>query len=182
MSLARSFCAVVLLACALPAQALLKVGAEAPAIDLPAAQAGNTTTFSLAKARAQGPVVVYFFPAAYTSGCSLETKLFADAMDDFKAAHATVVGVSGDDIEKLQRFSVSHCRSRFPVASDIGLKVAKSYDATGALSIVGYASRVSYVISPEGKVLMAHADMGPRSHIEESLAAVKAWQAAHPAP
>lgn len=163
---------------AMPAHALLKAGATAPHFVLPAAQGGEAVTFDLANARTSGPVVLYFYPAAFTPGCSIEAKLFADAIDDFKAAGASVVGVSGDGIEKLKEFSVSHCRSRFPVAADAGLKVAKSYEATGALSIAGYASRVSYVISPEGKILFAHTDSGPRSHVSETLAAVQRWQAA----
>lgn len=177
MSRLRSLCASALLVLALPAHALLKVGADAPAFSLPAAQGGQTLNFDLAQARASGPVVLYFYPAAYTPGCSIEAKLFADAIDDFKAAGASVVGVSGDDIEKLKKFSVSHCRSRFPVAADAGLKVAKAYEATGAFSFVGYASRVSYVISPDGKVLLAHTDSGPQSHVSETLAAVKAFKA-----
>lgn len=163
----------------LPAHALLKVGAPAPAFTLPAAQGGQTLTFDLAAARAKGPVVLYFYPAAYTSGCSVEAKLFADAMDDFKAAGASVVGVSGDDIDKLKKFSVTHCRSRFPVAADSGLKVAKAYDATGAFSFIGFASRVSYVISPDGHILFAHTDSGPSSHVSESLAAVRQYQQEH---
>lgn len=172
----RMLSAAALFAVVLPAQAMLKVGAVAPDFTLPAAQGGQAMTFDLAQARSTGPVVLYFYPAAYTSGCSLEAKLFADAMDDFKAAGATVVGVSGDDIEKLKKFSVTHCRSRFPVAADAGLKVAKAYDATGALSIIGYASRISYVIAPDGHVLFAHSDMGPQSHVTETLAAVRQWQ------
>lgn len=166
-----------LLLVAMPAQAMLKVGAAAPDFVLPAAQGGQSLTFDSARARAQGPLVLYFYPAAYTSGCSVEAKLFADAIDDFKAAGATVVGVSGDDIDKLKRFSVSHCRGRFPVAADAGLKTARAYDATGAFSVLGYASRVSYVISPEGRILLAHTDSGPASHIRETLAAVKRFQA-----
>lgn len=178
----RSFCATALLVLAVPAHALLKTGASAPDFVLPAAQGGKTLSFDLAQARAAGPVVLYFYPAAFTPGCSIEAKLFADAINDFKAAGASVVGVSGDGIEKLKQFSVSHCRSRFPVAADAGLKVAKTYQAAGALSLVGYASRVSYVISPTGKVLLAHSDSGPHSHVSETLAAVKAFKAASAKP
>lgn len=161
-----------------PAQAMLEVGAKAPDFVLPAAQAGNEITFDSAAARRKGPVVLYFYPAAYTSGCSIEAKLFADNMTEFEAAGATVVGVSGDDIEKLKRFSVSHCRGRFPVAADANLKVAKSYDATGAMSAFGYASRVSYVISSDGKVVFAHSDTDPRTHISDTLAAVRQLKSA----
>lgn len=174
----RVLCFSLLAVLALPAHALLKVGATAPDFVLPAAQGGKELTFDTAKARAKGPLVLYFYPAAYTSGCSIEAKLFADAMDDFEAAGATVAGVSGDDIDKLKKFSVSHCRGRFPVAADAGLKVAKSYEATGAFSFIGYASRVSYVIAPDGKVIFAHTDSGPSSHVSETLAAVRNYQQA----
>ncbi len=178
MRIATRFLLPLLLAVAMPAHAMLKVGAAAPDFVLPAAQGGKELTFDSARARAHGPLVLYFYPAAYTSGCSVEAKLFADAMDDFEAAGATVVGVSGDKIDKLKRFSVSHCRGRFPVAADASLKTAKAYEATGAFSFIGFASRVSYVISPEGKVLFAHTDSGPASHVSETLAVVKRLQAA----
>lgn len=170
------FLPLLMAALALPAHAMLKVGAAAPDFVLPAAQGGNELVFDSARARSTGPVVLYFYPAAYTSGCSVEAKLFADAIDDFKAAGASVVGVSGDKIDKLKRFSVSHCRGRFPVAADADLKVAKAYEATGAFSFIGFASRVSYVISPEGKVLFAHTDSGPSSHVSETLAVVRRLQ------
>jgi len=176
---ARVLFPLVLLTAVMPAHALLKPGAPAPGFTLPAAQAGQALTFDLAAARAAGPVVLYFYPAAYTPGCSVEAKLFADAMDDFRAAGASVVGVSGDDIGKLKKFSVSHCQGRFPVAADAGLKVAKAYDATGAFSALGFSSRVSYVISPDGHILFAHTDSGPNSHVSETLAAVRKYRQEH---
>lgn len=179
MSILLRGLALLLTLVALPAHALLKVGAPAPDFALPAAQGGKALNFDSAAARARGPLVLYFYPAAYTSGCSVEAKLFADAMDDFEAAGATVVGVSGDKIDKLKRFSVSHCRGRFPVAADADLKTARAYEATGAFSFIGFASRVSYVISPEGRILFAHTDSGPASHVSETLAVVRRYQAEH---
>lgn len=163
---------------ALPAHALLSVGATAPAFTLEAAKAGKTLTVDSASLLRKGPLVVYFYPAAYTSGCSIEAKMFADRMNDFEKAGATVIGISGDDVEKLQRFSVSHCMSRFAVASDPSLQVAARYEAKGAFGMFGYASRVSYVIAPSGKVLLAHADTGPATHVEQTLAAVQQYQTA----
>ncbi|WP_022955672.1 peroxiredoxin [Perlucidibaca piscinae] len=161
------------LAVSLPAHALLAVGAKAPDFVLPAAQAGNQISVDSKALRSKGPVVVYFYPAAFTPGCSVEAKLFAEAMPQFAKAGASVIGVSGDDITKLKKFSVSHCQGKFPVASDAGLKVAKQYEAAGAFGFAGFASRVSYVIGQDGKVVYAHTDSGPQGHVSESLKAVR---------
>ena len=123
-----------LAAYALVAFATLKPGDHAPAFVAQASLGGNTYDYSLADALKKGPVVLYFYPAAFTKGCTIEAHEFAEAVDQYKAEGATVIGVSHDDIDTLKRFSVSECRSKFPVAADADSKIIKSYDA--ALPIV----------------------------------------------
>ncbi|MGB8519107.1 MAG: peroxiredoxin, partial [Candidatus Tumulicola sp.] len=139
-------------ALALPAIASLSVGAKAPAFTLQATAGGKVFTFVLADALKKGPVVLYFYPAAFTSGCTIEAHEFADAIDQYKALNATVIGVSHDQLDTLQRFSVSECRSKFPVAADTDQTVEKSYDAVLAAH-PQYANRTSYVIAPDGTVV-----------------------------
>jgi peroxiredoxin len=169
--------ASVLLA-ATPAMAALKVGAEAPDFTDPASMGGNVFSFSLAGALKKGPVVLYFYPQAFTSGCTEEAHEFAEAMPQFKALGATVIGVSQDGIKKLQEFSVSECRSKFPVASDADGHVSKAYDAV-LIGMLGYSDRTSYVIAPDGRVLAAYHAMDPSGHVSTTMAAVKAWKATH---
>jgi peroxiredoxin len=163
-------------AIALPALASsgLAKGAKAPDFTLQAALDGKESTFSLADALKHGPVVVYFYPAAFTSGCSAEAHAFAEAMPDYRKAGATVIGVSGDDMAKLKRFSTAVCQSKFPVASDPGLKTAKQYNAT-IMNI--YANRISFVIAQDGTIAYEYASEDPAKHVENTLAAVRALQA-----
>ncbi|UUX93966.1 peroxiredoxin [Aquabacterium sp. J223] len=163
------------------AQAALPVGADAPNFSAEAAVGGQAFRFSLADALKQGPVVLYFFPKAFTSGCTVEAHQFAEATDRFKALGASVIGMSNDGIETLKKFSVEACRNRFPVAADAGAKVMKQYDA--ALRMVpGMADRVSYVISPQGRILHSHVSMNPDGHVDATLKAVEAWRAQQPSP
>src|SRR5271169_6645822 len=130
-----------------PLYAALKVGAQAPAFTTAATLAGKPFTFSLADALQSGPVVLYFYPAAFTRGCTVEAHDFAEHIDDFHRLGATVIGVSSDDIEKLNRFSVSECRSKFAVAADEDQTIAREYGTT----LIGkYDNRTSYVISRDG--------------------------------
>ncbi|MCA8254998.1 peroxiredoxin [Burkholderia sp. AU31624] len=163
---------------ALMARAELKPGAAAPDFTTQASLGGKTYTYSLADALKQGPVVLYFYPAAFTKGCTIEAHAFADAVDRYKAYGATVIGVSADKIDTLTKFSVSECRSKFPVAADPDAKIIREYDAK--LPAIDKANRVSYVISPEGKVLYEYTSLSPDKHVENTLAAVKAWADAHP--
>ena len=114
---------------AAPAYATLTVGAKAPDFKARASIGGKQFDFALADALKKGPVVLYFFPAAYSEGCSVEAHYFAEAVAEFQALGATVVGVSGDDIDTLSKFSVQACQSKFAVASDDKQSVMKSYDA-----------------------------------------------------
>lgn len=164
-----------------PAQAALKQGAAAPPFTAPAFLGGKPLQFDLAAALRKGPVVLYFFPAAHTSGCNLEAHLFAEAIDQFHAEGATVIGVTSGNIDQLAAFSTEtdHCSGKFPVASDPNAVIAKSYDATLA-EWPGHSDRTSYVIAPDGKVILAYSNLNPSDHVSQTLAAVKAWRAAHP--
>ena len=158
------------------AHAALKAGDSAPDFKTQATLAGNPFTFSLADALKKGPVVLYFYPAAFTAGCTIEARNFAEATDSFRALGASVVGVSGDDIETLHKFSVSECRSKFAVASDRDKRIMKSYDAVMPAN-PEYADRVSYVIAPDGRVVFAYKSQSPDKHVEYTLDALRKWSA-----
>jgi peroxiredoxin len=162
-----------------PVQAALKPGAPAPDFTTQATLAGKPFTFSLADALKSGPVVLYFYPAAFTKGCTVEAHEFAEATEKFKALGAIVIGVSHDDIDTLNKFSVSECRNKFAVASDADLKIAKSYDAR--LFVTSYSNRTSYVIAPSGTIIYAYSALDPDKHVENTLAAVSQWKAQHAA-
>lgn len=157
-----------------PALAALQNGAPAPDFKLQASMGGKVFDFSLADALKKGPVVLYFYPAAFTTGCTIEAHDFAAAMDQYRALHATVIGVSHDGIAKLQKFSVSECRSKFPVAADTDQAVAKSYDAVLTSK---YDNRTSYVISPDGKIVYSYTNMEPDQHVANTLKAIKDLEA-----
>jgi peroxiredoxin Q/BCP len=174
----RPIALLVLLSFAGVATAALKVGDKAPDFTTQATLAGKPFQFSLATALKQGPVVLYFYPAAFTPGCTVEAHDFAEATADFKALGATVIGVSHDDIDKLNKFSVSECRNKFAVAADPDQHIMKSYDAILAKK-PEYADRTSYVISPDGKIIYSYTDLNPDQHVANTLAAVKQWKASH---
>ncbi len=156
------------------ARAALSPGARAPDFRARATLGGKEFDASLAAMLRKGPVVVYFYPAAFTAGCTVEAHDFADAMPQFDRLGAQVLGVSEDGIAKLDRFSVSACQSRFPVAADADGSIARAYDAT--LPVVrGYASRTSYAIAPDGTILAAYSAMDPDGHVSRMLDAVKLW-------
>jgi peroxiredoxin len=163
----------------LPAQAALKVGAAAPEFSAQASQAGKTFSFKLSDALSKGPVVLYFFPAAFTPGCTIEAHEFADAAAQYRKLGATLIGVTAGNIDRLAEFSVSECRSKFPVAADPDLAIAKSYDATLAV-FPGHSDRTSYVIAPGGKVIFVYSNLKPDEHVTRTLAALEAWRTAHP--
>lgn len=160
------------------AVAALSVGAMAPDFTAQASLGGKEYTFSLADALKKGPVVLYFYPAAFTKGCTIEAHDFADATDKFAALGATVIGVSHDNIATLDKFSVSDCRSKFPVAADPDETVIKEYDAVLAKA-PAYADRTSYVIAPDHTILMTYTDLNPDKHVELTLAAVQKWHDSH---
>ncbi len=171
-------CHVIALSCAFSfnAHAQLKVGATAPAFTIDAAMGGNAFTFSLNDALKAGPVVLYFYPAAFTKGCTIEAHQFAEATDEYKKHGATVLGVSADDLDKLKEFSVSACKSKFAVGADPDASVIKAYDAQMAFK-PDMANRVSYVITPDRKVYYEYSSMSPDDHVTNTMAAVKDWAA-----
>jgi len=160
------------------ALAALPNGAKAPDFTTQASLAGKPFTFSLADALKKGPVVLYFYPAAFTPGCTVEAHNFAEATDKFKAMGATVIGVSYDNVETLNKFSVSECRNKFAVASDADQKIMKAYDAVLAPK-PELADRTSYVIAPTGEVLYSYTNLNPDKHVENTLAAVQKWADEH---
>ncbi len=164
---------------AAPAHAALAVGAKAPDFDVKAAQAGKEFDFSLADALKKGPVVLYFFPAAFTPGCTIEAHEFAEATDGFKALGATVIGVTAGNASRVTEFSSVECRNKFAVAADPDQKVIKAYDAV-LKQKPEYSDRTSYVIAPDHTVLMTYTDLNPDKHVDMAMEAVKKWKAAHP--
>jgi len=160
------------------AGATLKPGDDAPNFTAQASLGGKTYTYRLADALKKGPVVLYFYPAAFTKGCTIEAHDFAEAVDEYKKYGATVIGVSHDNIETLTKFSVSECRSKFPVAADEDDRIINAYDA-GMPMKLPMANRVSYVISPDGKILYEYTSLSPDQHVENTLKAVKDWAEAH---
>src|ERR1700737_3897902 len=163
---------------AVPALAALPDGTKAPDFSTDASLAGKAFKCSLADALKKGPVVLYFYPAAFTPGCTVEAHEFAEATDKFKALGATVIGVSHDPIEKVNKFSVSECRNKFAVASDADGSVMKNYDAVLPVK-PEYANRTSYVIAPTGVIIYSYTDMNPDKHVGNTMAAVKKWQDGH---
>jgi peroxiredoxin len=168
-----------------PALADLQPGAKAPDFSAQAYLAGKPFTYRLSDALKKGPVVVYFFPAAHTAGCNLEAHLFSEAIDQFKAQKASVIGVTAGKVSELADFSkeTEHCGGKFPVAADPGAKIAKRYDAP--LKIVvplpgDLSARTSYVIAPDGKVVFAYSNLAATDHVSQTLGAVKAWRAKNP--
>jgi len=174
-----------------PAFAALQSGASAPDFTATGMKGGQKFTFKLSDALKKGPVVVFFFPAAYTPGCTAETKAFSDMADEYTAAGATLVGVTGgakladgtmasakESLARLEEFSKEHCRDKFPIAA-VDAATVKAYDVSFNEQRPDWTNRTSYVIAPDGKILLAHTDMQAPSHITKTLEAVKAWKAAH---
>jgi peroxiredoxin Q/BCP len=172
---------------ALPAMAALKEGDTAPDFKTQASLAGKSFTFSLKDALKKGPVVVYFYPSAYTGGCNIEAHTFATNIDKFTAAGATVIGVSLDSITRLNDFSAdpSYCAGKLPVASDSDGAIAKSYDLkiydakegmkdTRGVEIGhGFAERTTFVVTPDGKIAATIGGMKPDENVDHALQVVQ---------
>lgn len=185
------FLATMLACAALPVVAALPTGSQAPVFTAEASLAGHAHTFSLAKALAKGPVVVYFYPAAYTGGCDLEAHTFATHKDEFTAAGATIIGVSADSIERLNRFSADpkYCAGKFAVASDPEGKIAATYglemrppqagvtDVNGDQVTHGFLPRTTFVIDANGKIVATFSSrtdhISPDQHVTRALAIVR---------
>lgn len=166
--------ALLVLAMAGPAAAALKPGSKAPDFSTAATLGGKQFTFRLADALKRGPVALYFYPAAFTTGCTIEAHNFAEAVPQFQELGASVIGVSRDDIKTLDKFSVSECRSAFPVAADVTGSITASYDARLS-SLLPISDRTSYVIAPNGVIVYSYRALDPDHHVSNTLEAVKAW-------
>ena len=157
------------------------MGATAPEFATRGAKAGKEVDFDLGKALKRGPVVLYFYPKAFTQGCTLEAHAFAEATPEFEKLGATVIGMSADDLPTLRKFSTEACRDKFAVAVATP-KIIKDYDVVLARKGApqGMADRVSYVIDRNGKIAFIHADMDYRDHVRMTLAAVQVLAKAKP--
>ncbi|WP_374280459.1 peroxiredoxin [Novosphingobium sp.] len=161
------------------ATAELPVGAKAPGFATQGALAGKAFGFNLTAALRKGPVVLYFYPKSFTQGCTLEAHAFAEAMDDFQKAGATVIGLSADDLETQKKFSTEHCRDKFPVAIATPA-IIQAYQVQlkkpdGAL--LPMTSRTSYVIGRDGRIKLTYTNMDYKDHVKQSLTAVRALKA-----
>lgn len=174
-------------AVAIPASAALKEGDTAPAFQVQASQNGKAFSYSLKEALKKGPVVVYFYPSAFTGGCNIQAHTFAVNHDKFSAAGATVVGVSLDSIARLNEFSAdpNYCAGKFPVAADANGNIAKSFDLsireipagrkdTRGVEIDHAATeRTTFVITPDGKIVATVGGLTPEANVEKALATVQ---------
>ncbi len=174
-------------ALASPAFAALKPGDKAPDFTANGYLAGKPFTFKLAKALKKGPVVLYFFPAAYTGGCNIETHMFSEASADFAKQKATLIGITAGNAERLQAYSsdTQFCAGKFPLVADPGAKIAAQYQSSldltrlppGAKAPKDISGRTSYVLAPSGEVLHTYDDLNPSDHVNQTLGALKAWRA-----
>ena len=172
---------------ALPAAAALKEGDAAPDFTLKASLAGKAFNYSLKDALKKGPVVVYFYPSAYTGGCNIQAHSFAVNTDKFAAAGASVVGVSLDSIARLNTFSADpeYCAGKVAVASDAGGKVAKAFDLNvtdipagrkdtrGAEIDHARVERTTFIVTPDGKIAATVGDLTPAANVEKALEVVQ---------
>ena len=168
------FATVALGLAATPVLAALDKGEEAPRFTAQGALAGKPIRVDLGTSLKKGPVVLYFFPAAFTSGCNLEAQAFAAAMDDFRKAGATVIGMTGGNTHQLRDFSAKHCAGQFPVAS-ASKELIDRYDVSLGLADdkAGWSDRTTYVIDTDGRVAFVYSDLKPQEHVARSLAAVR---------
>lgn len=181
------FGALLMSVASVPAMAALKTGDSAPRFTAPASRAGKAFTFSLKKALKKGPVVVYFYPSAYTGGCDLEAHTFAQDSAKFAAAGATIIGVSLDSIQRLNAFSADpkYCAGKFPTASDAGGAISKSYEVAVAQGQAGlkdvrgieighgFADRTTFVIARDDKIVTVISNVSPSEHVAKALAVVE---------
>ncbi len=172
----RTLFAIAAFAAASSASASLNPGVMAPSFETQAAMGGKPFTYSLDAARKKGPVVVYFFPAAFTPGCTVEAHEFAEAIKDFRKLGASVIGAAGDDINKLAKFSMEECRNKFPVAVATPAMI-KAYDV--ALPLAGRSNRTSYIVAPNGQIVYAYSNGDYRGHVPGVLKALREWKAAN---
>lgn len=189
MRLAPLAVAAALLCTPFAASAYLPIGKLAPDFQAQGALGGKVFTVRLKEALKKGPVVLYFYPAAFTGGCNIEANEFAQATEEFRKAGATVIGMSNDDLDTLKRFSVEECRNKFAVAA-ASPAVIKAYDVSFAAEAknplvtpeilakaAARSNRTSYVIAPDGRIIFVHSDLHHREHVTKTLSAVQQWKA-----
>jgi len=160
------------------AEAALSVGTKAPDFDVKAALGGKEFDFSLAQALKKGPVVLYFFPAAFTKGCTIEAHDFAEATDRFNGLGATLIGVTAGNADRVAEFSSVECRNKFAVAADADEKVIKAYDVVLPQK-PEWSNRTSFVIAPDGKIIFEYSNLDPSSHVALTMQAVEDWNDTH---
>lgn len=172
---------------AMPVLAALKSGDKAPEFTAQASFAGKAFTYSLKDALAKGPVVVYFYPSAFTGGCNLQAHTFAVNHDKFAAAGASIIGVSLDSIQRLNDFSAdpNYCAGKFPTASDADGKISKEYelavqggkpglkDTRGVEIGHDFVERTTFIVTPDGKIAATIGGMAPDKNVAEALEAVQ---------
>jgi peroxiredoxin len=176
------FAAICVALAAGPAEAALKLGDTAPDFTAAAAIGGKDFQFSLANALKKGPVVLYFYPKSFTKGCTIEAHEFADQYDNFAAIGASLIGVSADTIDVQREFSTKECRDKFPIAADPQLSVIEAYDAKRSAPLQSGAivsDRISYVVTPDGKVGLSLIDSDPIKHVTQTLEFVRHWRESH---
>lgn len=173
--------------------AALKQGEKAPEFALQASLAGKEFNFNLKEALKKGPVVVYFYPSAFTGGCNIQAHSFATNAEKFAAAGASIIGVSLDSIERLNDFSAdpNYCAGKFPVASDADGKIAKAYqlnvsglianakDSRGKVIDHGFTDRTTFVVTPDGKIFATLGDLAPDENVQKALQTVQGIKRAH---
>jgi peroxiredoxin Q/BCP len=185
----KRWTAICLLSClaAMPVAAALKDGDEAPDFSLPASLAGKTFTYSLPAHLMKGPVVVYFYPAAYTGGCNLQAHTFAQKSDEFASAGASIVGVSLDSIDRLNQFSEDpdFCAGKFPTASDETGAIGRAYDLSvreaqagkkdtrGVEINHGFVERTTFIVTPDGRIAAAIGGLAPMENVAMALEVVR---------
>lgn len=174
--LLRALLVCLLSLAATGARAELTVGTPAPAISIAAALGGKDVAFNLAEKLTQGPVVVYFYPKSFTSVCTEEARLFAEAMNEFEALGAAVIGISTDSVETQREFSRLECRDKFPVGADPEGHIVRAYDVARGSPTRTMAGRTSYVITPDARIHSVHTASDAESHIQFALKSIRAWK------
>jgi peroxiredoxin len=171
----------------MPAIAALKAGETAPEFQTQASLAGKAFSYSLKESLQKGPVVVYFYPSAYTGGCNIQAHTFAENIDKFNAAGASIIGVSLDNIERLNDFSAdpAYCAGKVAVASDADGAIAKSYDlvvkeaaagkkdSRGVEITHGFAERTTFIVTPDGKIAETVSGLKPAENVAKALETVQ---------
>lgn len=175
LSVVAFFCGVGYFPTIRAAHAALSQGTLAPDFTLKGALGGKPITFSLKTALSKGPVVVYFFPAAFTTGCTLEAHDFAAAAEQFQAEGATLVGVTAGNTERVSEFSKVECRDKFAVLADPGALTAVLYHSVNTQNQTLLSQRTSYVIAPDGSILFSLTSNDPEQHVVQTLDSLKKW-------